>query len=331
MKIMQVLLREQIGGAETLASQLEAAWVSKGHGCITVYLDEDDRGGVLARLRKLRRAAGNECPDVVVSHSALPNLYARIACPCPVVTVLHSASDDFANSKLRLAERLLLRRTAAVVAVAALQAGSYVQRFPQAARRLVVINNGVGLSPREITYSHVPRHVVTTARFAEQKNPALWASVSDKATADGVGLEFRWWGPMASDPRCEEVLASIGIGARYCGPTSEVGKALDRADIYFHPSHREAFSIGILEAAAYGLPIVCSESVADGLPVELRPWTFRDDDADSALAQLRNVVGSWRDATKIAREAAAWVGEHYSMESCSERYLHLLRQVTETR
>src|SRR5438105_6985634 len=103
MRIAEVLLRPTIGGAETLALTLADHWRRQGHEVTILYVDPYGSGGSqIARVRRLRKSLNEFDPDVVHSHSALPNIYARLSSRgrWPVVTVLHSASSDFSNRRL---------------------------------------------------------------------------------------------------------------------------------------------------------------------------------------------------------------------------------------
>ncbi len=112
MRILQILLSPRIGGAETAANSLTSVWREHGHEVDTAFLDA--RGAApVRRLRHIREEVRAFRPDVIVSHSALPNIYARLAVRrsvAPVVCVLHSAARDFDDAKLRLAETLLRHR-----------------------------------------------------------------------------------------------------------------------------------------------------------------------------------------------------------------------------
>lgn len=330
MKIAQVLLSPRVGGAETLVSRLEAEWAKLDVCSKVFYLDADDQGGnPWRRIALLRRSLLQYGPDVVLAHSALPNIYARIARPrrVPVTTVLHSASDDFAGAKMRTVERVLrLRRTALVVAVAEGQAAQYRAHFGDRVP-LVVIPNGIDTSrePKH-AYAERPSRVVTIARVAAQKNPRMWLEVADMVK--GAGLEMIWFGP-PSDPKSTRMLESgaKAAGARYAGPTDRAVDEMGDADILFHPADREAQSIVLLEAASMGLPIVCADSVDDGMPIPVAASTFAVGDANSAFQALQRVATSYTAAATRAEALAMTVREAFSMVTTAQRYLEAFRPV----
>jgi len=308
-RILQLLLRPQIGGAETLVASLAAEWSRLGHTSELAYLDPDSAStGKLARGRRLRRVIREIDPDLVVSHSALPNLYSAIVTPrrTPLLSVLHSATDDFASRLLRTAEATSRSRARTVVAVSRKQVEEYVAHFPRRARPVLIPNGISDDLPRRVDRAAPPTRVITMARVASQKEPELWLDVVDGSASLHPELRFSWRGPiLRTDPRVMRFWADVearGLEHLLPGPSDDVGADLAAADIYFHPSSREAHSIGVLEAAAVGLPVVCSEDVAATLPDGVASATFPSRDQAAAIAALASVV---RDHPAAARRASA--------------------------
>lgn len=329
-RIAQVLLTPRVGGAETLAASLEREWSQRGLTSKIFYLEEGAPTGRAHRFRQLRRALGAYRPDVVIAHSALPNIYARLAAPArsPVVPVLHSAGDDFESRSLRWAELVLTQRTDAVVAVSDAQFDRYTARFPRMRTRTLVIPNGVPADlPKKLAYPATPRNVVAMSRFTAQKNPALWLRAAETVGAPGSAMEFDWWGPVDTDTAIEQVVSEARASVakvRICGPTGDPGAVLAAGDIFFHSSDREAHSVSILEAAAVGLPIICARDVAQTLPRGLAFATFDAGDASSAAQALRTVVANWSAAIEHAIGSRDKVREQYSSKRCASTYLELI-------
>ena len=281
LQVLQLLLSPRIGGAETLASMLGDGLRPRGIDVRTAYLDPRDAASTtrLARISRLRTTLAEARPDVVLSHSALPNLYSRIvARGIPCITVLHSATHDFDDLKLRIFERLLSPRTSLVIAVSEHQAAEYRSHFGR--RRVVVVPNGIRdeFFPASVPPEGAPR-IVCAARLTAQKDPVTWLAACRKATELHSRLECTWWGPGDdSDAAAREVLTSH-IAApnqriHFPGAAGDVAEAMRGAHVYFHTATREAHPIALLEAAASGLPIVCTKAVADTLPTNLPAATF---------------------------------------------------------
>lgn len=331
MRVVQVLLSPSIGGAETLAASLETAWRSTGHAATTVFVDPSvARRGRLRRTLDLRAAMRGLRPDVIVAHSALPSVYARmVSGKVPVVSVLHSASDDFSLRSLRYAERALQRRTAAVVAVARWQASSYVDRF--GSRTPVrVIPNGIDPSFEPSPQPVEEPLLVEVARVADQKNPLLWLRGIARVRESWPNVSAEWWGPLPSGTTSRQLVRTaeaLGLSNVFRGATADAVGVLRRASVFVHAAGREAHSIGILEAAAAGVPIVCSETVRLGLPAWLEVHTFIDGDASSLGQTVTNVLRNEGEYRIIARLQSPRVAAEYSMTQCAAQYMDLMREI----
>lgn len=334
MKILQVLLSPRIGGAEALADSLDTEWSSNGLTCKTHYLDADNRQrhSRLGRIVSLSRSINEFRPDIVVSHSALPNLYARLVTPwgIPVVAVLHSATDDFAGGPIRWAEHLLRRRTAAIVGVSLGQVDQYVAHFgsriptpliPNGIRRDALPKKG---------FQNIPTTAVTVARVAPQKNPHLWVEAVQLLAAEKPGLTLEWWGPLSMDGSLHDVFSQAaleGTQGAYLGATSDPVAVLKASDFLFHTADREAHSIGILEAAAVGLPVVCSETVAATLPSTVVAVPFTDGSAESAVEAIKSVYDGWPKWADNSLGGAPGVIEEFSISRCALKYVELFHEI----
>jgi glycosyltransferase involved in cell wall biosynthesis len=327
MHIAQVLLSPRIGGAESLAADLAKYWATKDITSEILYLEPDGVArSKLWRAFALRKALIKSQADVVLSHSALPNIYTCLVAPrgIPVVNVLHSASDDFASIKLRLAERLLQQRRFAVVAVSKVQAERYEFYFGTRVLTVVIPNGVRDDLPFKETFPTRPQRVITMSRVASQKNPALWIATAKSLAESEADLELIWFGPVTAGSDLETLTsahAASGEPGKFAGPTSDPQSKLLDSDIFFHPSSSEAHSIGILEAAAVGLPIVCSFDVSLTTPEGVASVTFDGPNGWTAAEAIRYVAGNWARSTSDRRTISILVRDAFGMKTCAEAYL----------
>lgn len=335
MRILQVLLSPRVGGAETLVASLEDEFASRGHETLTVYLDDDKQGRsrfgrVVGRWVRLASATRRFKPDLVLAHSALPSVYARLQANAKrrCVPVLHSAGDDYAAGPLRLLERLLQRRAPAMVAVSPTQAAVYRAHFPRSSR-VVVIPNGVRDDlPRKGTYSVAATNVVAMARVAHQKDPKTWVRAAEIIRTHDDQIRFTWWGPAADGFELDEIQGSLSSDIQFAGSSNSPGEVLEAADVLFHSAVSEAQSIGLLEAASIGIPIVCSLRVSETLPASVPRTTFAGGDAESAAAALLAVLAHYPDRCEDARLAAPVVRKNFSISRTTDAYENLLSEVS---
>ncbi len=336
LKVVQVLLSPRIGGAESLAAALDEHWRGSAISTATVYLDESSGAppSRLHRIMRLRSALRRLRPDVVLAHSALPNLYARIAAPAstPVVTVLHSASDDFRGLAMRTVEWILKRRTAFVVAVSKTQEEQYIGYFGTSTP-IRVIPNGIRADIRtKANASEQLRSLVTVARIAHQKNPDLWIKVATRVDASEPQVSMTWYGPRTSDDGVSDLVEGFESSlSRFAGPTNDPASVLAGSDALFHPANREAHSIGVLEAAAAGLPVICSLAVAETLPPQVVAITFETGSVESAEASIWELERKWNIYSNRAIEMAALIRDEFSIANCADSYFDTFQRVVAAR
>jgi glycosyltransferase involved in cell wall biosynthesis len=103
------------------------------------------------------------------------------------------------------------------------------------------------------------------------------------------------------------------------------------ADIYISPYRAEGFNIPVLEAAACGVPVICTKGgptddfVADAFALRIESKKFRFPSEEQAMSQLEpnleHLIAlmtaviqdkSWRGAAAAA--APAHVGRHYTWD-----------------
>jgi glycosyltransferase involved in cell wall biosynthesis len=329
-RVLQVLLSPRIGGAESVVDTLQSEWRNLGVESTTAYLDLGESGRrprQLWRLLRLARRIRTFSPDVIVAHSVIPNAYSRLVAPrgTPVLTVLHSASDDYRYGVFRKAEFVLKRRTAHVVAVSPEQANQYRHHFGSGVPT-TVIPNGIASGPvRSKRATTRPQLVVTIARVAPQKNPRLWLDVAKQVTERFPDVELIWYGPVENNPEMkaleQEAMSLSGIS--FAGPTADVGSVLSEADIVFHPSDREAHSLAILEAGAAGVPVVCAHGIGSGFAAR----SFEPGNAREAFVALSSVLDNYIDLSEQAVSIAPRIMSEASGEAMAKNYLRVIESV----
>ncbi len=325
---MQLLLSPRLGGAETLAASLTTAFEAEQIAAPVEYVDPEMSLGRFGRYKHVRSRIMYHNPDVILAHSALPNIYARVAVgSTPVVAILHSASDDMQAISLRLAERALQRRTAALVAVSRSAADEYQEWFPKS--KLEVIPNGVVSGPSKMAFRQSgPIRFVSMARVAQQKDPATWLAIARAYVRRDVNSDssFVWYGPVSEEFR-SIALDDANGRIRFAGPADDVQSTLLNADVLLHTSRREAHPIAILEAAAIGLPVVCTDTVASVCGPLIEKVSFRAGDTEDGLAALGRLCDQWTEVARRAIDAASKIQSVYGIASTARSYSNIIRSV----
>ena len=143
--------------------------------------------------------------------------------------------------------------------------------------------------------------IVTVARTAEQKNPGRFVEAAKKATAEGLNVEFDWYGASGQWLQTEGPV-------RFHPAVEDVAAVYHAADALCLPSLYEGFPNAVCEAMACGLPVLCSDVCDNGSLVE-----------DGVNGFLFDPLSSDSIAEAVRRFAALPAGRRAEMGTASRR------------
>ena len=263
--------------------------------------------GTSALIRRAAAAARRFAPDVVYAHFLVPTgLAAALAAPrTPLVVTAHG--QDVANigrvPGVRAATRLVVRRSATVVAVSDWLRRNLEDRVPEARGKTEVVSMGVDLS----RFPLLPRadnderpSFLCVGSLTERKNVVRLA---DAFARVGEGtLTFVGDGPLR---RALEGRTDVRLVGSV--PQAEVPGYLAAADVVCQPSLVEPFGLATLEALATGRSVVATRI---GGPLEFVPpeaGVLVDPEDVDAIAEGMRVAARLPCPNEAARAAA---GEH---------------------
>jgi glycosyltransferase involved in cell wall biosynthesis len=354
-RILQVVYAPRLSGAEILAKGLAIQHRECGHEvCITSMqpqLADFDHSrselaaagvlcdfpesplGRVGRLRHLWRCVRRFRPDIIIAHATLAALYVRLLPNAGhVIYVMHSGSNDFANPKLKWAERMLSHRAMAVVGVSPQNTHDYLREVGPHPR-VSVIPNGVDLprfqsaaSAPESGDRQAPPQIVQLGRYVVEKGQLDTVRAFEVVLQHEPDARLVFYGVIedrAYHDTAMNLVHRLNLSERVtlCGPASNVASILQTSHVFAMPSHMEAHSIGFLEALASGIPVVASQIAA---------FEFARDFAGVALVDTKN-PSEYARALLAAMRAPRTrrVLDGYTLHDTAERYLKLAQTVFE--
>ncbi|WP_244815476.1 glycosyltransferase family 4 protein [Caballeronia sp. Lep1P3] len=354
MRILQVVLAPRLSGAEVLAKGVAIGHQRAGHDvCIASLMPEHDdfthisaelrAHGVsclfpaknpskLGRLLFLHGAIRRFRPDIIFAHATIPALYVRmLPTRVPIVWVMHSGANDFANAALMRAERLLSSRAKAVIGVSQKTIDDYVKEIG-AHPSMIVVPNGVDVSrfaddagPRAPVAG---KQIVQVGRYIPEKNQLQTVDAFAHVARADPEARLMLCGVienLAYHAAVVERVAKLGLNERVSieGPKQNVAEILRASSVFAMPSRFEAHSIGFLEALASGIPVVANSiasfAFAGGFPSVQLLDTSDTDAYGRALL----------DALSQSRATRALHG--LTLQSTADRYLAIARDVLNVR
>lgn len=277
MKIMFVITRSELGGAQSVVVQLANALchehdilivAGEGDGKMWDIVDRKIRRIDCPHLQKslslksdiqaaiaLRRIYRKYRPDVIHLHSSKAGALGRMVLPSKkiVYTVHGFDSIRIAFRKFIHVERLLQRRTKAIVGVSEYDRKNMIKE--RINKNVSTVYNGLitpnidNIDDIEI-FKRYSKIVLSIARINPQKNPGLFIEVARLLPEYG----FIWIGNQKEvtefgelPPNCHFVGNIVNAGA-YCS----------KCDIFMLASNYEGLPMVIIEAMSLGKPVVAS-------------------------------------------------------------------------
>lgn len=178
-----------------------------------------------------------------------------------------------------------------------------------------------------------PKIVMGCGTMSRRKGADLFCEVAAQVLERfGEEVEFRWLGGVG-DVDMEEALKCCGIPGqvKLAGEVADPSPHFATANLFILPSRDDPFPLVALEAASYGIPVVCFDALAEGVGTwisngagEVVPAFDISAMADAAIRLLADPA--WhRSASAAAREAA----KSFDIDKIGGRIGGIINQVAE--
>ena len=369
MKLLILIHSLSFGGAERVAANLANYWAEKGWSVVIVTvagLDQDfyelhpairrialgldaDSPNVfiavknnLKRLAALRAVLNREQPDIALSMMSTANCLLAIAALGTMIPSI--GAERIYPPKLpigRLWSWVRKKTYHLLVSVTALtwESARWLQRYTTAQKVLVI--------PNSVTYPLVKGNpIVNPNRFLTLTNNKLLLSVGRLEPQKGfdrlldvfaeLSLCFSdWYLVILGEGECREELEKktieLGLVGRvfWLGVVGNVGDWYETADIYVMISRFEGFPNTLLEAMAYGLPVVsvdCETGPRDIIRHGVDGLLVSQDDQAALVDALRKFMEDDALRQRYSKRAVE-VRERFSMERVVQKWESLFHEL----
>lgn len=362
MHILFVIFSLSAGGAERVASTLINYWVGISYRVTLVTLDcagndfypldhRVQRVGLglnqasgdwlefivnnTRRIRILRTTIRSYSPDVIVSFLDTTNvlvLSAAIGLGVPVVVSERIDPRKRPIGTIVRGLRRLLYKNARAVVVQTEDVAHWARRIVRS-RAVYVIPNPVQIPPRKHDTERSTDGVHTSlaiGRMDVQKGFDLLLAAFAQCAAKHDDWNLRIIGEGAERDRLQDLADRLGISHRVrLDPViREPTSAFMGADLFILSSRYEGFPNVLLEAMAFGLPVISfdcpsgpGEIIRDGVDGLLVP----PNDIGALANAMDWLMGAERERRQLATRATE-VTERFSLARIADMWCHVLEE-----
>ncbi len=314
---------------------------------ITTYDVPIASGLSWGKVRAMRNAIDHSWPDLVHAHGSRAAAFARLADPHAaerVIYTLHGIHIDKAGSALRRSaflslERYLRPKTALFITVDKADVEKGERLGILRADHTSTVHNGIelpqpsadrGVFRQELGIKKEQLVVLSIGRFHEQKDQItlLEAFARVSVAQSKAVLVLMGSGPL--EPQLREKASALGLerNLKLVAPRASLAEVYTDADLFALSSRWEGLPYVVLEAMAYGLPVVATnvdgipEAVEDGVTGVLVP-------PGDPKPLGREIVGLLRDKDERAAMGAAGrtAVERFELGKMVEKTVRLYRLI----
>ena len=359
MKIAHVVDSMEVGGAETLVSQMCHLQREQGHdpcvyavaalGALGERMREDGFAvqaniglHLIDTARSFFRIFKESKPGVVHLHNPTPTIYATMAARMAGVPSIVSTRHSLVAPPRRLAVESKYAVAAAccdwIVGICDATANNVRSIHSVPARKIARVYNGA-VALKRVAREECPVHsgftLVYVGRLAPVKNHALLLNAVRSARSSMPALRLWMVGDGSERQLMENLAVELGIAAdvTFWGQQLDVAPFFSAADAFIMSSKSEGLPMSLLQAFSLGLPAIVTDVGGMAEVVRLANAGFAvsaTDPAEMAAAIVR-LAGRGAEREQFSRNAEALFHSRFTLETMVDAYMDLYRNTPRAR
>jgi glycosyltransferase involved in cell wall biosynthesis len=359
MKIAHVVDSMEVGGAETIVSQMCRLQREQGHDpCVYAVAA---LGALGERMREEGFAAkpnvGRRLPDatrsffrvfketrfdVVHLHNPTPAIYAAVAARMAgvpsVVSTRHSLVAPPRNAVAELKYAVAARFCDWIVGICDATANNLKSMHSVPARKIVRVYNGAVPLKRAAKEQWPAKSGFTllyVGRLAPVKNHSLLLNAFRAALSSLPGLRLWMVGDGSERQALESLAAQLGIAAQvtFWGQQLDVTPFFSAADAFIMSSKSEGLPISLLQAFSLGLPAIVTDvgGMAEVVRLAKAGYAVPAADAAQMAAAILRLAGREAEREQFSMNAQAAFHARFTLEAMVDAYMELYRNTPRAR
>lgn len=356
MRILQIIQKKQLRGAEVFACQLSQHLVSLGHTVRVVSLQGGDAQlpfhGEITSLaiqlnkrfldwlgwKRLAQEIDAFQPDIVQANAGDTLKYAILSKiffrwkPPVVFRNASMVSAYIRSSVIRRFNGFLLGGVAHIVSVSKATSSDLAKLFPSTRGKITVIPVGIEeRSTNPVSREPGYKYLVHVGGFSFEKNHRGLLRIFQKVLAREKNA--RLWlvgdGPLRYEVDAYARELQVGHAVDFCGFQSNALDYIASADALLLPSIIEGLPGVVLEAFYTRTPVIANNVGGIGELVEngTTGWLIEKDDEVAFANAVHKVWDEPAYAATLAARAYTRVCENYLNQGLAKRFVHSYEQV----
>jgi glycosyltransferase involved in cell wall biosynthesis len=359
MKIIQLIQKPQLRGAEIFACQLSRELNSQGHQSIIVTIFDgidllpfDGRiltlnGSVKNRLwdiaawKKLARIISVEQPDLIQANSGDTLKYAvfsKLLFRWKTPVIFRNASTIslyIKNSISKVWNSFLLKFTSHVISVSEFSKRDFINLFPSVVQKINVVPIGI-IIPHSIEKevgSFGEPFFLHIGGFSFEKNHRGLIQIFQQLKLKLPGAKLGLIGDGLLKPEIESAVAEGNLqdSIIFFGYHLNPLKFLPHAHCFLLPSIIEGMPAVILESFVCRVPVVAYD--VGGVPEIVIPgatgWLVKNGDQKGFVEAVLEVLENKQKVSQYSRNAFELVNENFNIQVITKKFLTVYSKISQ--
>ncbi|WP_026496013.1 glycosyltransferase family 4 protein [Butyrivibrio sp. WCD3002] len=281
-------------------------------------------------------------PGFVLTYTIKPNLYGGMAAKLthtPYICNITGLGMAIENGGIMSKALIAFYKTATSGARKVFFQNERNKKFMQdrgVARKNAGLLPGSGVNLAEHPFREYPSeaegiHFLAVIRIMKDKGISEYLEAARTITSEYENVHFDLVGEYEEDEwgNYESLIKEMeekGI-ITYHGHLDTVEPIMSKSHVVIHPSYHEGMSNVLLEAAACGRPILCSDinGCIEAIEPEKSGFTFEIKSAESLEAAIRKMLSlSEEDRAKMGKLGREYIEKHFDRQLVIDAYKNVL-------
>jgi glycosyltransferase involved in cell wall biosynthesis len=353
MKIAHVVDSMEVGGAETLVTQMCRRQREQGHdpciyaiaslGALGQRMREENfevRSNVGRHfpdaMRSFFRIFKTSRPDAVHLHNLTPTYYAAMAAKMAGVPLVVSTRHSLVAPPHRTIPELKYAYAAIfcnwVVGICDATADNLKIMHTVPARKITRVYNGAAPLKREAKENQPQKYgftLIYVGRLEPVKNHSLLLRAFAAAHSSMPSLRLWMVGDGSERNRLETLAAELGISAwvTFWGQQLDVAPFFSAADAFIMSSISEGLPMSLLQAFSLGLPVVVTDvgGMAEAVRLAKAGITVSPTDTAEMAGAILRIADSDTERKRFSMNAEEAFYSRFTLQTTVDAYMELYR------